>query len=263
MFTSLGIPVLTADSLEEADHVDLSMSRLDIVNNYHARMLSTAILAARNPHLEYVQIVSFGCGHDAYLSDEIIRLMKEISGKTPLVLKLDESDIQGPLRIRCPFFYRNGQHEPCHSSETGYSPVGRPLPGEIHQRRLPQKDCPCSEYLPCFLSNYVSRHARQLIQAEPLEIGREEAIRLGKQYVHNDICFPCQIVIGEALAALKSGKYDGKEVAIGMGKYIGDCRLTHYSALLRKALDDAGFHDVPILTNDDVDYHNYASRLPE
>jgi len=60
MFTSLGIPVLTADSLEEADHVDLSMSRLDIVNNYHARMLSTAILAARNPHLEYVQIVSFG-----------------------------------------------------------------------------------------------------------------------------------------------------------------------------------------------------------
>ena len=41
-----------------------------------------------------------------------------------------------------------------------------------------------------------------------------------------------------------------------MGKYIGDCRLTHYTALLRKALDDAGFSDVPILTNDDVDYHD-------
>ena len=64
MFTSLGIPVLTADSLEEADHVDLSMSRLDIVNNYHARMLSTAILAARNPHLEYVQ--DFSRNQDAF-----------------------------------------------------------------------------------------------------------------------------------------------------------------------------------------------------
>ena len=63
-------------------------------------MLSSAILAARSPHLEYVQIVSFGCGHDAYLSDEIIRLMREISGKVPLILKLDESDVQGPLRIR-------------------------------------------------------------------------------------------------------------------------------------------------------------------
>ena len=63
-------------------------------------MLSSAILAAEKDYLEYVQIVSFGCGHDAYLSDEIIRLMKDISGKTPLILKLDESDIQGPLRIR-------------------------------------------------------------------------------------------------------------------------------------------------------------------
>mgnify|MGYP000432335285 CR=1 FL=1 len=100
MLCGMGIPVLTADSVPGAAQVDLSCSRLDVVNNFHARMLSTAILAAENPHLEYIQIVSFGCGHDAYLSDEIIRLMKEISGKTPLVLKLDESDIQGPLRIR-------------------------------------------------------------------------------------------------------------------------------------------------------------------
>ncbi|MCI5595378.1 MAG: hypothetical protein MR380_01435 [Lachnospiraceae bacterium] len=72
-------------------------------------------------------------------------------------------------------------------------------------------------------------------------MGREDAIRLGKQYVHNDICFPAQIVIGEALAALRSGAYDNDEVAIAMGKYISDCRLTHYTALFRKALDDAGY----------------------
>ena len=160
MFTSLGIPVLTADSLEEADHVDLSMSRLDIVNNYHARMLSTAILAARNPHLEYVQIVSFGCGHDAYLSDEIIRLMKEISGKTPLVLKLDESDIQGPLRIRVRSFTETVSMNHAIHPKLDIHPLEDPYPVKFTKGRLPQKDCPCSEYLPCFLSNYVSRHAR-------------------------------------------------------------------------------------------------------
>ncbi|MFR0985464.1 MAG: acyl-CoA dehydratase activase-related protein [Frisingicoccus sp.] len=58
MFTRLGIPVLTADSLPELEKVDLSKSRLDVVNNYHARMLGSAIMAAQNPHLEYVQIVS-------------------------------------------------------------------------------------------------------------------------------------------------------------------------------------------------------------
>ena len=94
------------------------------------------------------------------------------------------------------------------------------------------------------------------LRTVPLEVGREEAIRLGKQYVHNDICFPAQVVIGEALAALRSGRYDLDHVAVAMAKYVGDCRLTHYSALLRKALDDAGFAQVPILTNDDKDSHN-------
>ena len=100
----------------------------------------------------------------------------------------------------------------------------------------------------------------QGIRAVALDIGREEAIRLGKKYVHNDICFPAQIVIGEALAALESGKYDDKDVAIVMGKYVGDCRLTHYGALLRKALDDAGYDHIPILTNDDADSHKYAPQ---
>ena len=70
------------------------------MNNYHARMLASALRAARSDELEYVQLVSFGCGHDAYLSDEIARLMREASGKVPLVLKVDETDAQGPLRIR-------------------------------------------------------------------------------------------------------------------------------------------------------------------
>ena len=96
----------------------------------------------------------------------------------------------------------------------------------------------------------------QGVRAVPLELGREEAIKMGKRYVHNDICFPAQIVIGEILAALNSGEYDVENTAVGMAKYIGDCRLTHYSALLRKALDDAGYKNVPILTNDDEDYHD-------
>ncbi|MFQ7053732.1 MAG: hypothetical protein ACLRRF_06920 [Clostridium fessum] len=75
--------VLTADSVPGIENVDLSHSRLDVVNNYHARMLASAVLAAQSQNLEYVQFVSFGCGHDAYLSDEIQRMMREISGKSP------------------------------------------------------------------------------------------------------------------------------------------------------------------------------------
>ena len=256
LFTSLGIPVLTVDCLSGANEVDLSRSTLDIVNNYHARMLSSAILAAQDPRLEYVQIVSFGCGHDAYLSDEVIRLMKEISGKTPLILKVDESDVQGPLRVRVRSFVETLFMR----RSRGEMPLVRELedPYPVKFTKADKKGrvvlVPNVSHAFCRVLSAAMK--KQGLHTQPLPLGREEAIRLGKQYVHNDICFPAQVVIGETLAALRSGKYDLDHVAVAMAKYVGDCRLTHYSALMRKALDDAGFAQVPILTNDDQDSHN-------
>ena len=256
MFAGYGIPVLTADSLPGVNETDISKSRLDIVNNYHARMLSSAVLAAESPYLEYVQISSFGCGHDAYLSDEIIRIMKEISGKVPLVLKLDESDIKGPLGIRVRSFLETVSMRREREKTLEIKELQDPYPVKFTKESAKEKLVLIPNTSHAFSRIMSAAFHTQGLRTESLEYGREEAIRLGKQYVHNDICFPAQIVIGEILAALKSGKYDDKEVAVGMGKYIGDCRLTHYSALLRKALDDAGYAQVPILTNDDVDSHN-------
>jgi len=255
MFTEMGIPVLTADALPDVNQVDLSMSRLDVVNNFHARMLSSAILAAQNPHLEYVQVVSFGCGHDAYLSDEIIRLMNSISGKNPLILKLDESEATGPLRIRVRSFIETAEQRR-NKATFAVKPLIDPYPVKFQKVHRNEKTVLIPNTSHAFSRIMAAAMSKQGLHAEPLPIGREKAIRLGKQYVHNDICFPAQIVIGEAIEALQSGKYDVNNTAIGMGKYIGDCRLTHYSALLRKALDDAGFSQVPIITNDDQDYHN-------
>ena len=256
LFVSLGIPVLTNDSLPDVNKVDLSRSRLDIVNNYHARMLASAVLAARDECLEYVQIVSFGCGHDAYLSDEITRMMHEISGKSPLILKLDESDAQGSLRIRVRSFVETAAIRRARGIRHPVRQLPDPYP--VKFTRQDKKDrvvlVPNTSHAFCRVMS--AAFAAQRLRAVPLAVGREEAIRLGKQYVHNDICFPAQIVIGETLAALRSGQYDNSEVAVAMAKYIGDCRLTHYSALLRKALDDAGYAGVPILTNDDKDSHN-------
>ena len=297
MFTEQGISVLTADAIPGLDKIDLSKSRLDVVNNYHARMLGSAIYAAQHPNLEYVQIVSFGCGHDAYLSDEIIRMMKEISGKTPLILKVDESDIRGPLSIRIRSFISSVKMKrrkalqlqmasaakrrenpdavpvfPAQKQDISElkksAPVPRPFrPGEVRElsdpypQKFQKEDIEDSVVFVPNTSHAFSRlmaavFAAQKVHTVPLPIGRERAIELGKRYVHNDICFPAQVVIGEALQAIEDPKYEGKKKAVMMGNYLGCCRLTHYGALLRKALDDAGHPDVPIITNDDVDYHN-------
>ncbi len=86
--------------------------------------------------------------------------------------------------------------------------------------------------------------------AKTVPVGGRDQIRLGKKYVHNDICFPCQMVIGELISELQTGGYNQDEVAVGMVKFQCDCRMSHYAGLLRKGLDASGFKNVPVITTD-------------
>lgn len=54
--------------------------------------------------------------------------MREISGKTPLVLKLDESDIQGPLRIRVRSFLETLAIRRSREEELQVRPLPEPYP---------------------------------------------------------------------------------------------------------------------------------------
>ena len=261
LFCERGIPVLTPDAVPGVLDVDLSRSRIDIVNNYHARMLSAAVIVSSTPELELVQMGSFGCGHDAYLTDEIARMMGEMGSKVPMMIKLDESDVAGPMGIRVRSFIesvdRRRAEERAEGAEVhAVHPLDDPYRVKYTRRDRKEKIVLVPNTSHAFCRLMTAAMCNQGIRAEALDLGREDAIRLGKRYVHNDICFPAQIVIGEALAALESGKYDPHDVAVVTGKYIGDCRLTHYLPLLRRALDDAGYDYVPVLDNDDVDAHN-------
>lgn len=256
LFVNMGVPVLTADSLPELPEVELRKSRIDIVNNFHARVLGGSILAASNPNLEFVQIVSFGCGHDAVLSDEVVRMMKEISGKAPLILKVDESDAQGPLRIRVRSFVETIERKRAKQISHEVKELSDPYPVKYTKKDRKEKIVLVPNSSHAFCQIMSAAFKSQGIKTVPLEIGREEAIRLGKRYTHNDICFPAQVVIGEILGALNSGKYDLDNVSVAMAKYLGCCRLPHYATILRKALDDAGYGKIAIMTNDDVDLHD-------
>ena len=72
------------------------------------------------------------------------------------------------------------------------------------------------------------------------------AIDLGLRYVNNDMCYPCIVVVGQLLAALKSGKYDPDHTSIAMFQTCGACRATNYLGVLRSALRYAGYGQVPV-----------------
>ncbi|NMB39528.1 MAG: 2-hydroxyglutaryl-CoA dehydratase, partial [Firmicutes bacterium] len=74
------------------------------------------------------------------------------------------------------------------------------------------------------------------------------AVDEGLKYVNNDACYPAIIALGQLVSALKSGKYDLNNTSVLITQTGGGCRATNYIAFLRKALVDAGFSQIPVLS---------------
>ena len=84
--------------------------------------------------------------------------------------------------------------------------------------------------------------------AELLENVGRNVVDCGLKYVHNDTCYPALLVIGQFIDALESGKYDTRKVALMLTQTGGGCRASNYIALLRKALEKAGYGYVPVIS---------------
>lgn len=258
-FTSLGVPVLTGDSIPDLDSLDMDNLRIDPVNPFHMRMYASALYGAKHPNLEIVQLASFGCGHDGIMIDEMARIVREVSGKHVLVLKIDEGEAEAPLNIRIRSFVETVRAK--RSRERGRSAVKvKELPDPFRTKFL-RKDrkkkiifTPNISKAHCDLISAITRRAGY--KSVPMPIADRRAVELGKKYVHSDLCYPAHINIGEILRVLESEQYPPEEVTIGFGKICDDCRSVQYSVLARKALDEAGYRNVTIVTTGKKDEKN-------
>lgn len=249
-FTAMGIPVLTTESLPGVYDQDVpSHTRLEIKNTFHLRMIGATMVASKDPNLELAQIVSFGCGHDSILTDEMIRMMHRDSNKEMLMLKLDEGDARGPVGIRVKSFIEtvkarrraNLPDKPESNEPLFHTPFT--IEDKTKRKILTPNLSPAFTVL---ASEYMKKEG---YIAEYLPVADKKAIELGKKFVHNDICFPCQINIGEGLKWLtEHSEVKQTEVSMCLAKNCENCRAVQYPLLARKALDEAGFKDVSIIT---------------
>lgn len=81
-----------------------------------------------------------------------------------------------------------------------------------------------------------------------LENQGPNVIREGLRYVHNDICYPAQLVIGQLIDALKHGNFDTNKVALVITQTGGGCRASNYIFLLRKALEKCHLGHIPVIS---------------
>ncbi len=94
---SLGFVVVSEDSVS---HLGEPV-KVKVLNQwtYHARLYRAASFAAKNPDVELVQLVSFGCGVDAITTDEVRTILEE-NGKYYTQIKIDEITNLGAVKIR-------------------------------------------------------------------------------------------------------------------------------------------------------------------
>ena len=83
---------------------------------------------------------------------------------------------------------------------------------------------------------------------EVLETNTQKVVETGLKYVHNDMCYPAILSIGQLIEAAESGRYDTHKLALMITQTGGGCRASNYIHLLRKALKKAGLDYIPVIS---------------
>ncbi|MBQ1509820.1 MAG: 2-hydroxyacyl-CoA dehydratase, partial [Selenomonadaceae bacterium] len=194
-----------------------------------------------HPNVTLIQLSSFGCGLDALTTGQVKEIIEAHDGIYTMI-KLDEVSNLGAARIRL-----------------------RSLMAALARRKaLPYKDVPVIER-PRFTEECKKTHTILAPQMAPIHFDLfrtalrkygynmvippmpdKAAIDLGLRYVNNDMCYPAIVVIGQLIAALKSGSCDPDHTSIMLFQTCGACRATNYLSVLRQALRHAGFPQVPV-----------------
>lgn len=246
LINSLGMAVLTEDSIAHLGKVDRPLRVVDQWA-YHSRLYAAASYVATQEHLELVQLNSFGCGLDAVTTDQVEEILNA-RGKIYTTLKIDEGNNLGAVRIRL----RSLKAAMAEREKRGIKILEEPI--KKYQRILFTKEMKKThtilvpEMSPIhfqFLQTAFRLSGYNLVVLPSVD---KKAVDVGLKYINNDACYPAIIALGQLIEALQSGKYDLAHTTVMISQTGGGCRATNYIGFLRKALVDAGFGHVAVIS---------------
>ncbi len=246
LIQSYGLVVLSEDAVR---HLGKTSRPLRVVDQwtYHSRLYAAANFIIAHPSIELIQINSFGCGLDAVVMDQVKEIL-EAHGRIYTAIKLDEINNLGAARIRVRSLLAalndRGlealRQQSAEMAATDPQPVFTPEMKKSHTLLAPQMSPVHFQFLE---AGFKRAGYRLVIIPAP----DQNAINEGLKFVHHDACYPTIIVIGQLLQALKSGHHDLNNTSVLLAQTGGGCRATNYVAIARKALNDAGMSQIPVL----------------
>ncbi|MCQ2200333.1 MAG: acyl-CoA dehydratase activase-related protein [Paludibacteraceae bacterium] len=251
MIAKLGVEVIT-EEIARGGSVVLQSETPEAFHirqwSFVNRILNAAQwVAEQDNDVHFVEMTSFGCGPDAFLTDEIRSILAR-HGKSLTLLKIDDVNNIGSLKLRVRSLIDSLKYE--------YE-----AKGEIKEREkepfvktgiFAKGDKETKTILAPFFTEYMSPLLPSAFKAigynlVALPMGNAESNEEGLRYSNNEVCYPATLVVGDFIKALKSGKYDINNTAVTITQ-LGQCRATNYPALIKRALVDAGFSQVPVIS---------------
>ena len=248
LITSLGLCVLSEDSISDKA---LPKRPLRVVDQwmFHSRLYAAADFVGKNDNLELVQLNSFGCGVDAVTTDQVEEILKSYDNMYTLI-KIDEINNLGAIRIRIRSLLasmnkRIKNKKELNENISGNYGINKILFTEDMKNNykilMPQM-------APIHFELFESVLKSLGYDVELLKDCTENTVETGLRYVNNDACYPAILTTGQMIEALQSGRYDVNKTALVMSQTGGGCRATNYIGFIRKALKDAGFEKVPVIS---------------
>ena len=247
ILAEMGIDVITDDIVrDQATQVEGDVHFLPQWS-YPNRILKAAQwCTAQGSDVQFVEMTSFGCGPDAFLVDEVRDILIR-SGKPFTLLKLDDINNVGSMKLRVRSLIESMKL----SGERQVPPRKREEGGEAasvsyHDLRTKKILVP---YFTPFISPLIPAFMRLAgYDVDNLPLSNMDSCEWGLKYANNEVCYPATLIVGDVVKAFKSGKYDPKQTIVAMTQTGGQCRASNYISLIKKALEEAGYPSVPVIS---------------
>ena len=246
LITSLGLCVLTEDSIANLDEAKRPLRVVDQWM-FHARLYAAAEFVGKHDNLELIQLNSFGCGVDAVTTDQVEEILSSFE-KMYTLIKIDEVNNLGAVRIRIRSLLASMEKRLAKKLEN--KPTGEYGVNKVPFTKDMRKDYTIlvPQMAPIHFELITAAVASCGYNVELLSECTPNTVETGLKYVNNDACYPSILTTGQFIEALESGKYDVNKTALVMSQTGGGCRATNYIGFIRKALKDAGFEQVPVIS---------------
>ena len=247
LITSYGIAVLTEDSIAHLAPVERPLIVMDQWM-YHSRLYAAANYVKTTDNLDLIQLNSFGCGLDAVTTDCVNDILTN-SGKIYTCLKIDEVNNLGAARIRIRSLLAAIRVRQMRGTDKKRKIVPANYKRTVFTKEM-RKDYTilCPQMSPIHFELLQPAFQAAGYHLVVLSNDNRAAVNTGLKFVNNDACYPSLMVVGQIMDAVLSGQYDMTKTAILISQTGGGCRASNYIGFIRRALQKAGYPNVPVIS---------------